>query len=592
VLSIYPQSESIVVKIQWFSVALLSASWLGFVGCLVPSALAQTLPQRSPTDDLPPKPPSQQPLPEPQIEQLPPPDRLLPGAPPIPPDPSSPDVPQSILVKQFVVTGSTVFSQKELLQAIEKKLGPIPPEGKQLSLSDIFEARSAVTQLYVDKGYLTSGAYLPPQKLQTGTVEIRLLEGRVDEIKVTGVERLEPGYVGSRVGLGTQPPLNREKLLEALQLLQLNPLISSISAELSAGVKPGSNTLEVKVTEAPSTSLTLTFDNGRSPSVGTIRRQVQGLAANLLGYGDALSVGYTNTDGSNSADFSYTLPVSPRNTTINFSAGFSASDVNEAPFDILDIHSESHYFEFTGRHPLIQTPTKELALGLTLGYRSIRTELLDDIPFPSPGADDQGRTKTTVLRFFQEYTTRSSQSVFALRSQFNLGLDALGATISDSDPNARFLSWRGQAQWVRLLAPDTLFLVRGDLQWSDRTILPVEQFGLGGLLSVRGYRQDLLLTDNGVFGSAEVRIPILRLPKQRALLQFAPFVDIGKGWNNGETADPDPSTLASLGFGLRLQLGNRFTARMEFGFPLIRVDSRKETWQERGIYFSIVYTPF
>jgi hemolysin activation/secretion protein len=539
------------------------------------------------------KPPSQQPIPEQRIERLPSPDELLPKSPAAPPtgDPGV-DIPQTIVVKQFTVTGSTVFSQADFTAAIAEKLGTFPPDGRSLTLSELFDARAAVTQLYVNKGYITSGAFIPPQPMQGGTIEIRVLEGKLEDIKVTGLRRLKPGYVASRIAIATKAPLNREKLLESLQLLQLNPLIGSVSAELSAGARPGTSLLEVKVTEADANSVTLTFDNGRSPSVGTVRRQIQGLAGNLLGYGDSLSASFTNTDGSNAFDFSYTIPVSPRNTTLSFSAGLSTSKVIEAPFDILDIQSESNYFEFTGRHPLIQTPTKELALGLTFSRRSIQTSLLDDIPFPSPGADVEGRTKETVFRFFQEYTARSSQSVFAVRSQFNLGVNALGATINDDGPDGRFLSWRGQAQWVRLLAPDTLFLVRGDLQFSDRTILPVEQFGLGGLLSVRGYRQDLLLTDNGFFASAEVRIPVLRLPKQQAILFFTPFADLGKGWNNGESADPDPSTLASLGFGLRLQIGNNFTARMDFGFPLVKVDSRKETWQEKGIYFSIVYSPF
>jgi hemolysin activation/secretion protein len=569
---------------------------------LIPVELAQAAPILPPPTNNPILPPptgnpsggtpSQERIPEQRIEKLPSPDELLPKSPSNPQPESAPDVPQSILVKQFLVTGSTVFSQEELVGAITKKLGAIPPEGRSLSLSELFDARAAVTQLYVEKEYITSGAFIPPQTLQGGTIEIRVLEGKLEDIKVTGLRRLKPGYVSSRVGIATQAPLNREKLLQALQLLQLNPLIGSVSAELSAGSKPGTSLLELKVTEANSTSVTLTFDNGRSPSVGTIRRQIQGFAGNLLGYGDGLSAAFTNTDGSNAVDFSYTVPVSPRNTTLSFSTGLSSSKVNEAPFDILDIRSRSNYFELTARHPLIQTPTKEFALGLTFSKRSITARLLDDIPFPSPGADVEGRTKETVARFFQEYTARSSQSVFAVRSQLNFGLNALGATINDDGPDGRFFSWRGQAQWVRLLAPDMLFLVRGDLQLSDRSILPVEQFGLGGLLSVRGYRQDLLLTDNGAFGSAEVRIPILRLPKQKAILLFTPFVDIGKGWNNGENPDPDPSTLASLGFGLRLQINNNFTARMDFGFPLVKVDSRKETWQEKGIYFSIVYTPF
>ncbi|EKQ69113.1 hemolysin activation/secretion protein [Leptolyngbyaceae cyanobacterium JSC-12] len=538
------------------------------------------------------QPPSQAPLPPPQIEPLPPPEQLLPSTPGTPPDQPPTDAPQTILIKGFIVTGSTVFSPQQLNDAIAAAIGSIPPEGKSISLNELFQARSAVTDLYVSKGYITSGAFIPPQKLQEGVVEIRVIEGSLEDIRVSGTQKLKPGYVSSRIGIATQAPLNRDRLLEALQLLQLNPLIANISAELSAGSRPGTSLLEVKVTEADSASVTFTVDNQRVPSVGTVRGQVLGLEQNLLGYGDAMSLAFTKTQGSNALDFTYTIPVSPRNTTIGFNAGFSASDVVEAPFDILDIHSESNYFELTGRHPLIQTPTQELAVGLTFGRRSTQTDLLGDIPFPSPGADVEGRTTASVLRFFQEYTKRSSQSVFAARSQFNFGVDVLNATNNEEPPDTNFFTWRLQTQWVRLLAPDTLLLLRGDLQLADRTLLPIEQFGLGGAVSVRGYRQDFLLTDNGLFGSAEVRIPILRFPRQQALLQVTPFFDFGRGWNLGQSPDPDPGFLASLGFGLRLQISNNFTARMDFGFPLVNVNSNKETLQEKGIYFSIVYTPF
>lgn len=541
------------------------------------------------------RPPSREPLPEPNIEPLPPPEQLLPPAPsPTPPGEVPPvETPQVIRVKRFVVTGSTVFSEQELVGAIEKAIKPLGPDGRNVSLAELFQARSAITDYYTSRGYITSGAFVPPQKLQDGVVEIRVLEGSLEDIRVTGLKRLNPGYISSRLAIATKAPLNRDRLLQALQLLQLNPLVASISAELSAGSRPGTSLLEVKVTEARSAFATFTVDNQRVPSVGSVQGQLLGTELNLLGFGDAISLSFSKTQGSNALDFSYTVPLSPYNTTLGFSAGFSNSQVIEAPFDILDIQSGSYYLELTGRHPIIRTPTQELALGLTLSTRRTQTTFLEDLrlPFPSPGADEEGITREAVIRLFQEYTVRSSQSVFAVRSQFNLGVEALGATVNADPPDTRFFSWRGQAQWVRLLAPDTILLVRGDLQLSDRPVLPIEQFGIGGLLSVRGYRQDLLLTDNGLFASVETRIPVLRFPQQQALVLLTPFVDFGKGWNNSPIPDPDPGTLVSTGFGFRLQVSNNFNAQIMFGFPLVKVDSRKETLQEKGIYFSVIYTP-
>lgn len=124
--------------------------------------------------------------------------------------------------------------------------------------------------------------------------------------------------------------------------------------------------------------------------------------------------------------------------------------------------------------------------------------------------------------------------------------------------------------------------------------MPIEQFSLGGLESVRGYRQDLLLSDNGAFASLEVRLPILRVPQLSSVLQLTPFVDFGTTWNNssGKNAPDFPTTLASVGVGLRLAQGERFTARLDWGIPLVSVDSTNKTWQENGVYFSVIYNSF
>jgi hemolysin activation/secretion protein len=245
---------------------------------------------------------------------------------------------------------------------------------------------------------------------------------------------------------------------------------------------------------------------------------------------------------------------------------------------------------------VIQTPTQELVLGLT-GSRQESESSIRGMGFPlSPGADDEGRLRVSALRFFQEWTARGEREVLAARSELSLGVDAFDATTNNNAPDSQFLAWRFQGQWVRLLSPDTLLLLRIDGQLANQALLSLEQFRLGGFDSVRGYRQDQLLGDNGVFASAEVRVPIVRVPQWEAILQLTPFVDVGTLWNsdedNGERPELDPNSLASLGLGLRWQLGNSLTARFDWGIPLIDVDAGDKTLQEQGLYFSVIYSPF
>ncbi len=484
------------------------------------------------------------------------------------------------------------------------------PVNHDLSFAAILAARSAITAYYVCRGYTTSGAIIPAgQVSRNGVVKIQVIEGRLEDdgIVIEGTRRLRPAYVRDRLALVATQPLNVNHLLDGLRLLQLDPLIQSVSADLQTGTRPGTNRLVVKVQEADSFSIYPSIDNNRSPSVGSFRRQIEVGEANLLGFGDGLSVSYANTDGSNQVDASYAIPLNPHNGTLRLAFGFSDSEVIEPPFDVLNIESNSHYYELSFRQPLIRFFTEsrgseiesrrarfeELALGVAVSQQESQAEFSpagETLAFPSLGADAEGRTKISALRFFQDWTQQGNNYVLAARSQFSLGLEALDATVNETGPDSRFLAWRGQGQWVRVLAPEMQLLVRSSLQFADAPLLPQEQFSLGGQDTVRGYRQDFLLTDNGAFLSAEVQVPVVRLGRN-GVVKLVPFVDMGMGWNS-EGENPDPNTLASIGLGLLWRQTEDFAVRLDWGLPLVDDDARDRTWQESGFYFSLLYSPF
>ena len=140
----------------------------------------------------------------------------------------------------------------------------------------------------------------------------------------------------------------------------------------------------------------------------------------------------------------------------------------------VDINS-NRYYELTLRQRLVQTPTQEFTLVLTAARRESETELLDT-PFRlSLGGDNERRTRISAVEFFQEWTQRSNREVIAARSQFSLGTGTFDATINQDPSDGRLLAWRGQAQWVRLLARDTLLLVRGNVQVSDRVLVRIKE---------------------------------------------------------------------------------------------------------------------
>jgi hemolysin activation/secretion protein len=425
--------------------------------------------------------------PEESPRRLPPVDQLLtPSSPQIEPNREIPDSTTTFVVQEFRVIGSTVFSAEELTAAVKSFIN------RPISFAELLQARAAIADLYIRNGYITSGAFIPPQETNNGSITIQVVEGKLEEIQITGTNRVNPNYIRSRLEVATGAPLNRDRLLNALQLLQLDPLFSFVSSELKVGSQLGTSILAVKVDEANSFNVRASLDNYASPSIGQLSRQVEISDRNLLGLGDRIIATYGNTDGRNQYNLGYTLPLNAYNGTLSFVFSNTNSNVVESEFKILDIYSNSTNYELTFRQPLIQTPAQEFALGLTASHSDSFTTLLK-LPIPiSAGSDDFGKTTLSALRFFQDYTQRSSEDVIALRSQISLGLGGvLNSTVNLKSPDSSFVSWRGQLQYIRALATDTLLIVSGGLQFADRPLPAAEKFSLGGSQTGRGYRQDL-----------------------------------------------------------------------------------------------------
>ncbi|MDM3853074.1 MAG: ShlB/FhaC/HecB family hemolysin secretion/activation protein [Aphanizomenon gracile PMC627.10] len=589
--------------------------------------------------------PNQLPIPQDTINRTPSPSQIFqPSKPQIetPPNiqlPSEvPEIkfqgcPDKITVEKFeIIAEHPVFP----ITTLESAVNNDEFLNRPLSCTEMFRAALVITEIYHKSKYQTSGAkVIIPQEVQTNQnqkriVLIKVIEGELEEIRVKPFCRnrqnsggdnnptdncsgktkplyLNPEYVRSRLNLVKSKPLNIARLQEALQLLRLNSPIKNISANLYAGSKPGNTILEVQIEEGETLNMPLSMNNSRSPSSGSFQRSAGISNKNLLGMGDSISWNYNHTDGSSGWDISYSVPFNSRNGTLAFSYNNTSTQVIEPPFNNLDINSKSRSYELTIRQPVIQAIKQtngqenydEFSLGLTFSRKESDTSLLGT-PYPlSPGANDQGSTRISTVRFFQEWSRQNSRQVLAVRSQFNLGIGVFNTTINQPIPGVnevipdnRFFSSSGQGQWVQLLAPETILLLRTNMQFAGRTLVPLEQFAIGGFGSVRGYRQDTLLNDNGIFTSAELQFPVLRIPRWKTIFQLTPFVDYGTASNTSEKQNSNPNSLASVGLGLKLQQGDNFTARLDWGIPLIYVNSRERTWQENGLTFTLSWNPF
>jgi len=492
--------------------------------------------------------------------------------PPVRPNPAEMLPPATrLFVRGFQFQGQHAFSETELAKVTE------PFANRELGSEEIEEARRAVSRYYISHGFINSGAIIPDQSPTDGIILMQIVEGGLSEIELHGNKWLRDRYVKSRLERWSAPPLNLLDLQQGLQLLRQNPNVKQLNAELKPGTAPGESRLDVQITDQQPFRLGIQVDNQRPPSVGAEEIWLVASDMNLTGFGDQLDFKYgianagadgMEFSGANNIEGSYLLPLTRYDTTLGLHGSRLNTSIIEQPFASLDIPSQTDSYGIVLRQPVYQTANREAAVSIGFDRRQNNTWLLGE-PFNiSPGAVN-GEMVVSVLRFSQEWLQRGQNHVLALRSTFNFGLDVLGATDNGvpGDPNARFFSWLGQAQYVqRLFNTQNQLVLRLAGQYTDQPLLALEQISIGGFESVRGYLENQLVRDRGIVSSVEFRLPVLYNKAGAGIVQLAPFFDFGGAWD--VDGSQSPSTIYSVGVGLLFSPGKHFSAQLYWGYRI------------------------
>jgi hemolysin activation/secretion protein len=516
------------------------------------------------------------------------------GPPPAPPPSPGPQgVGPTVVVSAFRFVGNTVIPTAEL-EALAA-----PYVSRPITAEDLEQLRVAITQLYIGRGYINSGAVLPDQQVGNGTVTYRIVEGRLSRIDIAGQGGLDPDYIRDRLKLGAGPPLNVNELGDRFRILLQDPLIAQLNGRLGPGVEPGDAALDVAVERATPYTSTLFIDNHRPPSVGAFEQGGSGTVRNLTGWGDWLTLDYSRTEGLDDVSLAGAVPVTPWDTLLHARGEYVHSRLIQQPFDQLDIEGDSWTAELGVRQPVYRTPETELALDLTMARRHSGSSLLGE-PFDFTPATKNGNQDFWVLRFAQELTDRSPDQVIAFRSTMSFGFDMLGSTNTGFEPDSQFFAWLGQLQAARRLPfRDIELVLRADAQLANSPLPPIEQFAIGGAYSVRGYLENQFVSDNGLDASIEARIPVLDFTVPllgeplESHLRLAPFFDWGTSWSD-QGGFGNRQEIYSVGIGLLWTVTRWLDASLYYGYALKPVTQKDQgnDLQAHGISFRVAFTPF
>ena len=491
---------------------------------------------------------------------------------------------EAFQVKGFQFEGNTILSDQELTE-----LGQVYLQ-RPVTLSDLSAFRDRITRVYLKKGYMNSGALLSAPAMQEGIVNFRIVEGVLSDIRISSDGHLNASYVLPPLRKAAGSVVNVFKLEEELQLLQQDVLIKRIDARLEPTGIQGQAVLNVDVTENLPYDFVAEINNHYSPNIGSEGIRLIARHDNLSGSGDQMSALFEKTPGYLKGSFRYVQPFS-RTTSVDVSLSASKSQVLERRFRELDIKDLSQSLNVSYVRSHFLNLRHRFDWSASAFYQHGQTYLLGE-PFSFDVGRDDGEISVQGLGLESNWSVRKKNQVLAigLGARFSFALpdddDDADELVIVGAPDGQAVVINSNIQWAKKFQLlNVRLFTRMDFQVSNASLYGIQQFSLGGSHSVRGYRENLILRDNGLSGSVELRLPVLL--SAGTSVSLAAFADGGTAWQSAQF-DKGTSELASVGTGIVASMHRNTHVSAYWGKALNDVShSGLSNMQDQGIHFSI-----
>lgn len=475
---------------------------------------------------------------------------------------------KGVFVNSVEVAPSEILTKEEINKLVQ------PIVGKNVFIEDIQKVIDSINNLYAEKGFVTARAFLPEQTVENGNIYIALTESKIGSITVEQNRWTKDGYITSRL------PQKEGELFDIVELekdvLDFNRYNEGVklTANLKAGEKPGTTDIELVADENFPFHIMGIMDNAGRYNTGSIRGGAMIYADSLFGHRDRMSLGSYFSRGAQSPFFDYNFPVNKHDGRVGFMFSSTFADVKYGPLVPLKIGSNAYQYSLYYTQPLVRKPGFELKAYGGLNYKRART-------FSDIGVIDDWLGSTDNIT--------SAEVALMLRKDTKYGIWYLNQDayysfpIFNSDRDNNYFKYSGSIVRLHDFSHGIIGQLRSNYQIipGDKRIPYLDQMQTGGLATVRGYSEGMMIGKNGYFISGELMFPILpREITSPRTGEKIPFIGkYVKGAVFADTAGIFPTAsediyggsyfAASVGMGLRVQLPGDLSARLYWGYPLI-----------------------
>lgn len=492
-----------------------------------------------------------------------------------------------VYIKAVRVSYSRILTDEEIQNFVN------PIIDKYITFNDLSEVVDNINYHYASNGYVTAKAYIPPQTLEDGTVTISLIEGKVGQLNVSNNKYTSSSYIKKRLSA------KEDEVFEIAELendiVKFNHYNQGIrlNANLKKGKEEGTTDIDIVAQEKFPFHVVGLMDNAGRKTIGELRGGLMIYADSLFKQRDKLTIGSYASSHSITPFADYNIPVNKQDGRVGFTFSTSYSEIANGPYEIFDISSRSYNYSLYYTHPLIRTPKFELNSYTAANYKEGST-LFGDYRLHT----DQVTSLETALN--ARYDTKrgiwyATQGVYQAFPLF--------------DDNSKYFKYTGSLMRLHDFGHGIVGQFRGMYQFSPSDNMPyIDQFQAGGIATVRGYSEGLLIGRSGYILSAEMMFPILpqtitikkneekkKIPFLGNYIKGIAFVDHSGVYPfKGEGPDSRSYTkddyMVSTGVGLKINLPGDASARLYWGYPLMHNNNEKYVRKPR-FSFELSFAP-
>ncbi len=471
-------------------------------------------------------------------------------------------------IRGFRVEGVTLLTQAEIDAATR------PFVGASRAFSDVQGAAAALESAYAAKGYGAVQVVVPEQQVQQGEVVLKVVEARLGRVTVEGNRHFDEANVrASLPALRPGEAPNVAALARQLRVANENPS-KQTTVLLKSGAGPGEIDAQARVVDDKTQKFSLSVDNTGTPPTGQYRVGIGYLNANLWNRDHVFNAQYV-TSPSKPGDVaivagSYRIPLYSLGDSVELFAAYS--DVNSGVVQgLFNVAGKGTVVSGRYNWNLPRWGALESRVAFGADWKKFDSRVL-----PVGGTLDLvpdvivHPLSAVWSGVYRRGPTESGLYAGYFRN-IPGGPDGGQTTFDEIRPgaSANYGIWRAGGNFVWAMPADFQFRGRMSFQYSPDLLVPGEQFGIGGIDSVRGFYEREVVGDRGYQGQAELYTPDVgnRVPLNGLRVRALAFYDWGAVRRNDPVFPEIPRQgISSTGVGVRVGWSNNVSLRFDYAW--------------------------